>query len=249
MRLPHPIYIASIVLFLIAIHIFAAAPSNPKFGKWLYDWQDLVAGVLALVGAYWALMGIRQQIDVSERHEDMRLRRRHNAVRATLPLTLSGLTEPLRDMMRALDAVRPDVRANGFTSCFNPPAVPAQYVIELQAVIASTNQRDVIIPISEAIRQIQTLWSRVETLRDEREQQRRAGLEMNIDDWIVQAAQTHAIIESLFEYARDESDQGPSEVSWERAESIIFQLGIESRNLAQHIARGLEKSPNFWILR
>jgi hypothetical protein len=249
MRLPQPIYIASIILFLIAIHIFAAAPTIPKFGRWLYDWQDLVAGVLALVGAYWAVMGIRQQIDVSERHEQMRLRRQHNAVRATLPLTLSGLIEPLRDMMRALDAVRPDVRANGFTSAFNPPAVPAQYVAELQAVIASTDQRDVIVPISEVIRQIQTLWARVETLRDEREQRRRAGLEMNIDDWIMQAAQIHAIIESLFDYARDESDQGPKEVSWERAESIIFQLGIESRNLVQRVRRGLEKSPNFWTLQ
>ncbi len=249
MKWPQPLYLISSILLVIAVHIFAAAPQMPALGQWLDKWQTLIAGVLALVGAYWAVIGIRQQIEFSERQERERLQREHNAVRATLPLTLSGLIEPLRSMLLALHTAREGVRAQGFTTDFDPPAVPAQYVTELQAVIATTDQKDVIEPISEIIREIQTLWARVEVLRDEREQRRRADLDINIDDWVIQAAQIHALTESLFDYARAEVLVGPTEVSWERAESVIFRLSIESTQLVDRIGRGIEKSPNFWTLR
>jgi heme exporter protein D len=218
------------------------------FSQCLYEWQGLEGGLLALVAAILGAVFLSRQIRQSDRHERERLHREHSAVRATLPLTLSGLVEHLRGMLLALNAVKADLREHGSTRAFNPPAVPAQYVVELQSVIASTDQPDVVEPISEIIRQIQTLWARVEVLQNQRDQARRAGLHLNVDDWIIQAAQIHALTESLFDYARAESTQGPKAVSWERAESVIFQLGIETSNLVECVKRGVEKSENFWTI-
>jgi hypothetical protein len=216
------------------------------FSQCLFEWQGLGGGAIALAAAGLGAWFLWRQIAQSDRHERERLQRQHNALRATLPLTLSGLAESLKRMLLALHAVKAEVRQSGFTTKFDPPGTPAQYVIELQSIIASTDKLKVIEPISEIIRQIQTLWARVEVLKNEREQRSRAGLELNIDDWIVQSAQIHALIESLFEYARAESEDGPNDVSWERAESIIFHLRIESAALTERVKRGFEKSPNFW---
>lgn len=215
----------------------------------LYEWQGLEGGALALAAALLGVLFLKRQIKQSDRHERERLQRQENAVRATLPLTLNGLIESLRRMLLALDGVKAEVREKGFASNFDPPATPTEHIAELQDVIASTDRRTVIEPILQIIREIQTLWARVETLRDEREQKRRAGLEQNIDDWIIQSAQIHALIEGLFDYARAESNDGPTAVGWERTESIIFHLGIESKTLVERIKRGLEKSPNFWTLK
>lgn len=218
------------------------------FSQCLFEWQGLEGGALALAAAVFGVIYLRRQITQSDRHERERLERQHNAVRATLPLTLSGLIEAMRQMLIALDDAKRDVRADGFASNFEPPATPVQHITELQAVIESTGDRTVIEPISQVIREIQTLWSRTQVLGNEREQRRRAGLERNVDEWIIQAAQVHALIESLFNYARGESQTGPTEVAWERAEFPIFQLGIESKSLVERIAAGVEKSPNFWSL-
>ena len=219
------------------------------FSQCLFEWQGLEGGILALVAAGFSVWFLWCQIRQSDRHEQGRLERQHAAVRATMPLTLSGMVDPLRQMLLKLEAAKEEVRRNGVASSFEPPLPPDEFVTQLQQVIGSTSNKSIIEPISQIIREIQTLWARVRTLQDERDQRRRAGLMQNIDEWIIQTAQVHALVESLFEYARGEHDNGPSAVGWERAESIIFQLGMESRELSQVIQRGLATSPSFWVLK
>lgn len=219
-----------------------------SFSQCLFEWQSLEGGGLALLAAALSIWFLRRQINQSDRHENERLQRQHNAARATLPLTLSGLIDPLREMLVALHAAKSEVEQHGISTSFMPPSTPSNFVSELQSVIASTNNRTVIEPISQIIREIQTLWARVRVLNDERGQRRQAGLSRNVDEWIVQAAQIHALVESLFDYARGERDNGPTEVSWGRVESPIFQLGIESATLAELTRAGLAKSSNFWTI-
>lgn len=219
------------------------------FSQCLYEWQSLEVGILALIAAGMSVYFLHRQISQSDRHEKERLQREHSSIRATLPLSLSSLVDPLRQMLISLNAAKLEVRQNRISTNFVPPDAPAEHVAELQGLIASTNKKSVVEPVAQIIREMQTLWARVKTLQDPREQRRRAGLIDNIDEWIVQAAQIHSLIESLFEYARDEKDEGPKFVRWERVSSIIFQLGIESQNLNEMIRRGVEKSPNFWSLK
>ncbi|CAO1649879.1 hypothetical protein [Parasphingorhabdus sp. NYA22] len=218
------------------------------FSQCLYEWQGIEAGALALLAALIGAIFLNRQISQNERHEVERIARQHKAVRATLPLALSGLCETMRQMLLELNDAKIVVRKQQYTKDFNPPATPDQHLSEFQAVIISTDAPSVVEPISEIIRQIQTLWSRVEVLQNKTEQERRAGLVENIDDWMIQSAQIHAMVESLFKYSRSVEEMGPSEVSWERVESVLFQLEMEDKELVKRINAYTKKSKNFWTL-
>ncbi len=192
---------------------------------------------------------LKRQIEQSDRHERQRLQRQQKAARATLPLTLSGLSLSLRQMLEALASARNEIRNGGISHAFAPPETPVEHIEELQAVIMSTDKRSVVEPIAQIIREIQTLWSRIEFLRDVRQQESMAALELSVDEWILQSAQIHALVESLFAYARGGTDEGPSDVEWGRAESIISQLRIESATLNELIRARSEQSSNFWALK
>lgn len=218
------------------------------FSQCLYEWQGIEAGILALLAAGIGAYFLWLQVSQSDRIEAERLAREHSAVRATLPLTLSGLCETLREMLIALDATKRENNAAGAEDRFSPPQNPIEHVQELKAVIASTNDRGVIEPIAEIIREMQLLWARVDFLRG-RERHNRAGLDRELNGHILQAAKTYALIESLFEYARAEAQAGPSHVPWARAESIIFHLRIENAELVEMIRDSLKHSPSFWTLK
>ena len=218
------------------------------FSQCLYEWQGIEAGVLALIAAVIGAIFLHRQFLQNERHEAQRLARQHKAVRATFPLTLSGICETMRQMILALDEAKRVIRTQGYTKDFIPPSTPDRHVNELQLMISSTDERSVLEPIAQIIREIQTLWARIEVLSSKTQQRRRAGLVINVNSWILQASEIHAMAESLFEYARSEDETGPCEVAWERVESVIFQLGIEDKEIVDEIKKVIEKSPNYWTL-
>ena len=154
----------------------------------------------------------------------------------------------MRQMLFALNDAKIEVRKQQYTRNFKAPVTPDQHISEFQSVILSTDELSVVEPIAEIIRQIQTLWSRVDVLQNRAEQERRAGLLQNIDEWMIQSAQIHAMVESLFKYSRSAEEMGPSEISWERVEMILFQLGIEDKELVERINTLSKKSKNFWTL-
>lgn len=61
------------------------------FWQCLYDWQTLVSGILALIAAVISVIFIIKQIGQAEKHHQAELQRRHNAVRAIMPLALSSI--------------------------------------------------------------------------------------------------------------------------------------------------------------
>lgn len=67
-------------------------------GQWLYDWQTLIAGVLALSAAVWAGKLLRQQIRQTEDFRRDEIAHRHNAARTVFPLTLSAIDELCREI-------------------------------------------------------------------------------------------------------------------------------------------------------
>ncbi len=218
------------------------------FSQCLYEWQGLEAAGIALVAALVTAGFLWRQISQADRHENTRLRRQHNAIRTTLPLALSALCESLTDMLEELAKAKEAVRKDGHTKAFVQPQTPSAHIEQLRDVVATTDERSVTEPIAAAIREIQTLWARTSVLNNKAEQRRKAALILEIDDWIIQAARTHAIVESLFDYSRGKVEGGPSSVKWERAESIIFQLGIETSDLVKRIEAHVGSSEDLWRL-
>jgi hypothetical protein len=212
----------------------------------LFEWQTLISGFLAVAAAGVTVFVLKQQIAQSDAHERDRLRRQHDATRATLPLTLSGLTFAIEHMLSQLSKARYKFGCANLVKNFDPQPPPTEAIRELQQIIRSTDDPNVIQIISEIIRQMQILWARVRILSDEEKQEIRVGLSVEITQWIIEAAKIHALIGSLFDFARSRSQYGPDSVAWERVESVLMHLYIEDDTLKAIVKDGLEKSPYFW---
>jgi hypothetical protein len=211
-----------------------------------FEWQTLVSGLLAVTAAGFTVRYLKKQIAQSDKQERDRLRRQHDATRATLPLTLSGLIDAMRKMLSELKQAKVEIKQTSVVKNFDPPSPPTEAIQELQQIILSTDNLNVVQTISEIIRQMQTLWTRVDVFRNEKEQASRSGLSLEINERIIQAAKIHALIESLFDYARCETEDGPKSIAWERAESVLVQLYVYDEPLKAIVMRGLDKSPDFW---
>jgi hypothetical protein len=215
--------------------------SSSIIGQWLYDWQTLVSGFLALIAAGVTVIYLKKQISLSEKQETDRLQRQHNAARVTLPLTLSGLCQVIEQMLMELHTAKSD------PNTFQLPAPPTNAIIELQQIILSTDNSSITTPIAEIIREIQTLWVRVEALSNRGNPPHSHILLISIfDEWIIQAAKIYALIESLFDYSRFEKQDGPKEVAWERVEAILMRMYVHDEKLRAMIERNHNNSPNFW---
>ena len=71
-----------------------------------FEWQTLVSGLLAVAAAGFTVRYLKKQISLSDKQERDRLRRQHEATRATLPLTLSGLINAMRKMLSELEQAK-----------------------------------------------------------------------------------------------------------------------------------------------
>jgi hypothetical protein len=73
------------------------------FSQWLSNWQTLIAGMLALVGALLTVRYLRKQIVLTENMEIERRRREENAVKAVLPMALSEIVDYSTESIRLLE--------------------------------------------------------------------------------------------------------------------------------------------------
>lgn len=249
MQWPRSAYVVSAIGFVIAIHIFASSPPIPKFGIWLDDWQTLVAGFLALLGAWLTIEKISDQISQADQIEKKRLLREHQAVRATLPLTLSAICEWASDIALDLNRAGIEMAQNGervVGDSFSPPDLPVAHIAEIQQVIRSTDDPTVIKPLCEVIREMQTLWARCGVFKDFQRGIVRVGMLREIDTYIIQAGKIYALAGSLFEYSRGASEAGPQEVTWNLVTQFLMRLRIETQDRFSAIERKAGLNKAFW---
>lgn len=218
------------------------------FSQCLYEWQGLEGGLFALIAAYLSIRALRRQIEQADRHEMDRLDRQHNAVRATLPLTLSGLIENCRTMLVVLnDAKGLELDVEDGPD-FHLPPTPSAHISELQDVISSSHSNHLPAYIGKIIQEIQILYDRTAVLHNKQERRRRIGLKREIDTWIFQAAKIHALVDGLFKYSRYEAPTPPKSVAWQQVESAIFHQGVESQALVEMIRQECARSPMLWTI-
>ena len=73
--------------------------------EWAKDWQTLIAGFMALGGAYLSVRWIQRQIDHARDQENDRIERAHYADRATMAAALSELVNYAKDALEAFKQV------------------------------------------------------------------------------------------------------------------------------------------------
>ncbi len=198
-----------------------------------FEWQSLIGGILAIAAAGLGSRLLYMQIAQSERHESDRRQRRLAAVRATFPLALSGICAYSKEMLRQLAQVRlanTDDSQEIAIKTFRPPRAPDEFIKDMKELVEAVDDESIVKLICEIIAQIQILDSRAASLTDQREMRHLVGVDRNIDEYIVQSARLHVLTANLFPFARQESNDAPSEIAWDQIESLLFSWHIESHD-------------------
>ena len=195
--------------------------------EWLYDWQTLVSGLLALEAAAiaWRQLGEQRRQARTDRSGKLR------AARAALPLALNQVMSIAEMNARGLFAEWPvesraslatAIRAPLPTSRFNVAGLPTDVIAVLERVIELCDNEPVAARLESILREIQIFESR----------SRPSGLnqlkmEYGVVDYLEQVASIYARAESLFDYARGRYP-GPSGYPlWDRVKVVARNMGME----------------------
>lgn len=84
-------WLIGLAILGVLTEIWLLTQITPSVGQWLFDWQTLLAGALALAGALLTVHYLHKQIIVTENMEIERRRREENALKAILPMALSEI--------------------------------------------------------------------------------------------------------------------------------------------------------------
>ena len=183
----------------------------------LDHWQTLVAGLMAIAAALVGGFFVNGQVQLARRQEDERMRRRHAAVRAIMPLTLSALMEYARLCGRALRVLhlsspRSDVRSAEVAD-FELPPVPGDRIAALADVIEASPP-EVGRVIARLLSKLQVQDGRLRSIKAEildPHGHLRSAPKVMLEDFIIDAADLYARCEGLLDYAREASDEAGGE--------------------------------------
>ena len=194
--------------------------------KFLYDWQSIIAGLFAIVAALIGGMFIRRQIELSDQHEKERLRRKHAAARAMLPLALSSLSEYARECAQLLRNIH--IQSQGEAVPLSAlqnlklPALPMDTTNDLRSMVEASGPTEGR-AIATTLSNVQVLASRLSSLHIKSNTQ--VVVLANIEDYIINAAEIQARADELFDYARGETEDVPaSDPSVDSLRRAIFIL-------------------------
>lgn len=198
----------------------------------LYDWQTLVTGIVAIGAAWVAAHIVRQQINQAREQENERLRRREIAARATLPLTLAGLSDyargsaaELKSIVAGLDILETFNKAPTMT----PADPPAHLIGAVERMIEATSDANVIRMLRAMLADMQVLNSRMNGLALELELEPEGpfdSIRMSMDVYLLQCGVIYAQSASLFDYARFKADTVPAELDWQSVYGAFQSLGV-----------------------
>lgn len=164
--------------------------------------------MLALGAAIWAGALLRSQIMQSERHETERLRRRHAAVRATLPLALSQLSDYAEGVARQFTQFVREADEHIDQDALSNITLPELSDSFLKTLIDTIEAAPTETPreaMADMIRDLQILQSRIRFHTNV--ERGKITLKSNIEDIIVRAAEIEGWVAILYPYSRRQLDE------------------------------------------
>ncbi|MCW2339113.1 type II secretory pathway pseudopilin PulG [Sphingobium sp. B2D3A] len=209
-------------------------------GQWIYDFQTLIAGILAVGAALYAarfaqkqvgaanlqIEVAREQIAAVKEQADQERAAKLRAARASLPTTLSSICEYAQEAGEALYAAWP-VAAKVYPDDHDPhsvqsvkadiPSFPYELLDSLERIVELTDAEDVAERIESILREAQVFSARTRPLV--------SGTNIDTDVLaihIIQAAALYARAESLFTYARRKTNGVNSADLWDRVFAALL---------------------------
>lgn len=174
----------------------------------IWDWQTLIAGILALLGAAWTVVSIRAQIQQVNNIESDRRLRQERAARIALPLALSKIATYATDCIKALSSHITSSPGGIDTSVsIDIPAIPRDILEPLQAC-AQFGDAEIARRVNRLVELLQVQHSRMESWFGNVDmQETKVNRYSHLRIAIVDSADIHAATGALFHYARQASSE------------------------------------------
>lgn len=168
------------------LFLYAFAKANRLDGmldaaaKWLYHWQTLVAGLLALYGAMRTVETVRRQISQNEkasndqlaqadRHQREHRERQHRAARAELPPALKSLdnyTTACLKLLRSVPLAGPGrILLKEGENVDAAPEVPPEALVVLRKCIETVDVESNYVALATLLEKLQIQNSRLQLTR------------------------------------------------------------------------------------
>jgi hypothetical protein len=189
---------------------------------WVYEYQTLLAGSLAFVGAGIGAWFLNRQIGQADRHERHRIERKREAARAMLPLALSSIlqyaTESADAAKTLLDQCEDQaLQPNPNLKVPAMPRLPTEALGALKEMIefSTANETAVIAKIATVIQyQFSRLSSVISDAGSSPSGNIHIILAINLENYILDAAEIYARVELLFNFGRRRTDSIAGSVTW-----------------------------------
>lgn len=201
--------------------------------KWVYDWQTLLAGCLAIAAALIGGYVVRAQTQQTAEQERERMRRRHAAARAVLPLALSAMCQYAEEcakvLRQLLDKCSGESLPREVGTAAEFPKVPSSATTELKGMVEVADAMTAA-AIATVLSKIQVQAAQLAGFNSYAQLDRdsvHVVKKSNIEHYMLRTAEIYARTEALFDFARAEADTaspGPPREDRMTAALRLFRL-------------------------
>jgi hypothetical protein len=191
----------------------------------LYRWQTLLTGGIAILAAFIGGSYLKRQMDQADRHHAAMLkqtedqhkderRRARASARAMLVFALDALTDYVEECANALKTMRLACRGTSYPrDAERPPipSIPTDVVGSLQRMIEGAEPHEVA-QFKTIVNKMQVFDARLTDLvrRHDGGRVEKIVTSDNIESFILNAVEIHAMASMLFAFAREETDDLPT---------------------------------------
>lgn len=212
-----------------------------RFCQFLFNWQTLIMGLMALASAVAGVAYLHRQIRQTEELEDKRRERKLAAVKAVGPLALSIIGDYAKQCTDALKDLHhqcgnnPALPPSGVVSPAVPP-VPKETVTLFSEFIEYSEGADADL-IEELMRDIQVQQSRLRGVVSNIANPNMMVTKRNIEEYLIDAGSVYAKGAASFDFFRRRSKKLPAEITWDQVKSGLRIMDVDETRYPDVFAR------------
>lgn len=196
-------FVAGCTIIGLAIVVVTLITGGAEWNGWPHEWDTLIVGLLAVVGATFSIRAVRQQITQVEAHRRDDLQRENVAARAALPVALSALTRYAKgcadELLPATKLDQNQLAARQFSF----PTVPDQIIPVVRDCVrfADGGKRD---ELADLLSELQVQQTRIFEFANPDPDHIRVPV--NVIEYCLDAIVLYGRASALFDYGRRKPD-------------------------------------------
>lgn len=221
--------VTCMLLVVLAAWLGMRGPLPHQIPAFINKWQTLISGLMAVGGAALAYIVARQQLMQGNQLERNRRKRKFDAERTFLPVSLSRIIDYAEASSASLDKILgliPSERVpRELSEEFQVPPFPKEVMPALREFIEYADDLDVSLLLNL------TSWMQIHDARL-RGAKRDISIDgvlvsrLNMEGYLCDAVILHAAASAVFRFARREVQTLPVAVSWDQALSSLQLLHL-----------------------